>query len=326
MTNGRASLGPWTLGLCWPLGLGHFCCPAGTSACLWRGLALKCSLRAGHACREGAQAVVLNIHPTAIVDGCAELADGVEVGAYCIIKGKVAIGANTIVHEHSHVHGATIIGEGCKIGPAAFVGLEPQHLRFIADENDPTYLVIGNSVTIREGASIHRATHAGLEHATRLGNRVFAMGGAHVAHDCVIDDDAILANGALLGGHTHIGAKAFLGGGCALHQFTRIGRLAVIGGNEPIAKDVPPFGAVWERRLKGYNAVGCRRGIIAGGDRIHPLGLSVAALQSLHQRRGGRDTTRGGADRGSGRDSRVHRREQTRDPRHARRCASGCRR
>lgn len=227
-------------------------------------------LSAERVCREGAKAFVPNIHPTAIVDARAELADGVEIGAFCIIKGKVALGANTVVQEHSHVHGATIVGAGCRIGPAAYVGLEPQHLRFTPDANNPTYLVIGDDVVIREGASVHRATHPGVDHATRLGNRVFLMGGAHVAHDCIVEDDVILANGALLGGHIHVGSRAFLGGGCALHQFSRIGRLAVIGGNEPIAKDVPPFGAVWERRLKGYNAVGCRR-----------AGLSRSAISSI---------------------------------------------
>ncbi len=211
-----------------------------------------------------------NVHPTAIVDPLAQLADSARIGAYCIVKGNVTVGPETIILEHSHLHGPTIIGARCKIGPAAFVGLEPQHLRFTPDENHPTYVVIGDDVLIREGASVHRATHPGIDHATRLGNRVFVMGGVHIAHDCVIEDDAVFANAALLGGHCHIGARAFLGGGCTLHQFTRIGRLAMIGGNEPVAKDVPPFGAVWERRLKGYNAVGCRR-----------AGLSRAAIASI---------------------------------------------
>ena len=210
------------------------------------------------------------IHPTAIVDARAELADGAEIRAYCIIKGKVTLGANTVVQEHSHLHGATIIGAGCRIGPGAYVGLDPQHLRFIPDESNPTYLVIGDEVVIREGASVHRETHPGVDHATRLGNRIFLMGAAHVAHDCVVEDDVVLANAALLGGHAVVRTRAFLGGGCALHQFSHIGRLAVIGGNEAVAKDVPPFGAVWERRLKGYNAVGCRR-----------AGLSRSAISSI---------------------------------------------
>jgi UDP-N-acetylglucosamine acyltransferase len=224
---------------------------------------------------------VPNVHPTAIVDPRASIAGSAQVGAYSIIKGNVTLGPDTIVLEHSHVHGPAIIGARCKIGPAAFVGLEPQHLRFTPDENDPTYVVIGDDVTIREGASVHRATHPGIDHATRLGNRVFAMGAVHVAHDCVIDDDAILANGALLGGHCHIGARAFLGGGCTLHQFTRIGRLGMIGGNEAVAKDVPPFGAVWERRLKGYNAVGCRRAGLTRG----AIASIRAAYQLLHANR-----------------------------------------
>lgn len=222
-----------------------------------------------------------NIHPTAIVDLRAQFAGNVEIGAYCIIKGNVTIGANTIVQEHSHIHGPIVIGVGCQIGPAAFVGLAPQHLRFSPDEKNPTYTVVEDGAIIREGVSVHRATHPGLDHATRIGKRVFLMGQVHVGHDCVIEDDVILANAALLGGHCHIGSRAFLGGGCTLHQFTLVGRLAMIGGNEAVAKDIPPFGAVWERRLKGYNAVGCRR---AGLTR--PAISSIrAAYQLLHTHR-----------------------------------------
>jgi UDP-N-acetylglucosamine acyltransferase len=216
------------------------------------------------------------IHPTAIIDPQVQLADGVSVGAYSIIKGPVSIGAGSIIREHCVVEGATVVGRNCKIGPAAYVGMDPQHLRFIPDTSDPTYLVIGDNVTIRESARIHRSTKPGIEHATRLGENCFIMGAAHVGHDCVIEADVILADGVLLGGHCRIGQRTFMGGGCTIHQFVRIGRLCIIGGNEALTQDVPPFGAMRFGRLKGYNAIGCRR---AGIDR-----QTLASIRGVYHR------------------------------------------
>jgi len=215
------------------------------------------------------------IHPAAIIDPGVKLADDVCVGPYAIIRSGVEIGPGSVVLEHTVLNGPTIIGGNCRIGPAAYVGMDPQHLRYVHDPNNPTYLVIGDNVTIRESARIHRATHSGKDHATRIGNGCFLMGAIHVAHDCVLENDVIMADGALLGGHCHIGARAFLGGGCTLHQFVHIGRLVVIAGNEALSNDIPPFGAVRYGRLKGYNAVGCRR---AGMDR-----KTIAAIRSCYQ-------------------------------------------
>lgn len=200
-----------------------------------------------------------NIHPTAIIDPAAELADDVRVDAYAVIRGKISIGAGSVVREHTVIQGTTRIGRHCTLGPGAYIGLNPQHLKFRHSEQDPTWLIIGDEVVVREAATLHRAFNAGEERATRIGNRCFIMCGAHVAHDCVIGHDVTLANAVLLAGHCQIGDGVFLGGGAGLHQFVRVGRLALIGGNEPVTKDVPPFGAVFYRRLKGYNAVGCRR-------------------------------------------------------------------
>jgi UDP-N-acetylglucosamine acyltransferase len=216
------------------------------------------------------------VHPTAIVDPSAKLAEGVTVGAYAIIKGGVSIGPGSAILEHCVLEGPTVIGRGCRIGPGAYVGLGPQHLRFTPDEANPTYLVIGDNVTIREGSRIHRATHPGREHATRIGDNCYLMGATHVAHDCVLEDDVIMADAALLGGHCHIGARAFLGGGCTLHQFVQIGRLTIVGGNEGIGHSVPPFAAVRYGHLKGYNAVGCRR---AGMARE-----AIVAIRAAYQR------------------------------------------
>jgi len=218
------------------------------------------------------------IHPTAIVDSQAELAEDVTIGAYSIISGPVRIGARSIIHPHSHVQGKTVIGSGCVIGPTAFVGLPPQHLRA-----DPEIgqTIIGNRVIMRETVSVHRSTSAGDDHATRVGNDCFLMGGAHVAHDCVLGDGVIAANGALLGGHCHIARKVFLGGGCTIHQFVRIGRLAMVGGNEPSSQDIPPFACFRYGGLKGYNAIGCKRDGWSQ-ETIHAI---RAAYRCLHSQR-----------------------------------------
>ena len=205
-----------------------------------------------------------SIHPTAIVDERARLGEGVKIGPYTIIEGRVSIGDGTIIKSHSVLGGDTKIGRNCRIGPAAYVGLDPQHIRFKADELSPTFLIIGDNVTVREGARIHRAIHPGEDHATRIGDNCFIMGAVHIAHDCILERDVIMADAALLGGHCHVGRGAFLGGGCTVHQFVHIGRLAIIAGNEQLSHDVPPFGAVRYGRLKGYNAIGCKR---AGMDR-----------------------------------------------------------
>jgi UDP-N-acetylglucosamine acyltransferase len=219
-----------------------------------------------------------NIHPTALVDSKAELAEDVTIGAYSIIKGPVQIGAGSVVHEHSHIHGQTVIGQRCELGPTAFIGLKPQHLK--ADPNVGE-LVIGNDVTIRETTTVHRSIVAGREHATRIGDKCFIMGGVHIGHDCDLGQEVIIANGGLLGGHCQIGDKAFLGGGSALHQFVRVGRLAIIGGNEAVTQDVLPFAAIRDRGMRGYNAVGCRR----SGMNRETIQALRAVYRSLHSNR-----------------------------------------
>lgn len=224
------------------------------------------------------------IHPTAIIDPRAQLAPDVSVGAYSVIKGSVTVGAGTQVFEHSVLQGATVIGRNCKIGPGAYVGMDPQHLRFVADENAPSWLFVGDDVICREGTRIHRSTKPGREHATTIGDRCFLMGASHVGHDCVLAEDVVLADAVLLGGHCQIGPKSFMGGGATIHQFVKIGRLCIIAGNEGISNDVPPFGAVRYGRLKGYNAVGCRR---AGMSR-----QAIHAIRGVYRRlRSNRVTT-----------------------------------
>jgi UDP-N-acetylglucosamine acyltransferase len=216
------------------------------------------------------------IHPTAVVDPRAHLEDGVSIGAYSIIKGPVRIGPGTTVYEQTNIWGNTVIGRECQIGPAAFVGLPPQHLRADLESG---HCVIGDHVIIRETASVHRATHPGEEHATRIGNHCFIMGGVHVAHDCRLDERVTAANSALLGGHCQVGSGAFLGGGCTLHQFVRVGRLAIIAGNEAASQDIPPFATMRYGGLKAYNARGCQRAELPQPT-IHAIRMAYRCLHS----------------------------------------------
>lgn len=218
------------------------------------------------------------IHPTAIVDPKAELADDVEVGAFAIIKANVKIGPGTIVLDRTHIQGPTEIGQRCKLGPLAFIGLDPQHLRY---NGQATRLIIGDDVIIREMANIHRAYLSGPDDATRIGNRCFLMGSTHVGHDCRVGDDVILSGGAMLAGHCVVGDRVFVGGGAALHQFCRVGRLAIIAGKEACSRDIPPFAAARYGGLKAYNAIGCRRGGISQQS-IHAI---RAAYFCLHHNR-----------------------------------------
>lgn len=196
------------------------------------------------------------IHPTASIGSDVRLEAGVTIGPYCVVEGKVHIGARSAVLAHTVIRGTTLIGVDCRLGPHAAIGTDPQHHAYDGRE---THLVIGDNVVVREFATLHRATQTGLENATIVGHESLLMVGSHVAHDCRLGAQVTLANAVQLGGHVTVGDRAFIGGGTVIHQFVRIGRLAVVAGGEALAKDVLPFGAVFHGRHKGYNAVGCRR-------------------------------------------------------------------
>jgi UDP-N-acetylglucosamine acyltransferase len=218
------------------------------------------------------------IHPTAIVAPDVRLADDVEVGPYSILTGPLTIGAGTVILSHCVIGGPSVIGRDCRIGPAAYVGVPPQHIN--ADHSIGR-LIVGDRVTIRETATIHRSIAAGDELATKLGDDCFVMAAAHIGHNSRLGKSVIAAHGMMLGGHCLIGDNAFLGGGCAVHQFVRVGRLAIIGGNEKPTKDVPPFGAVRDGGLKGYNAIGCKR----SGMSRESIAAIRGAYHALHTNR-----------------------------------------
>lgn len=195
------------------------------------------------------------VHPTAIIDPTAQLGVGVEIAPFAVIGPEVQLGDRTYVGPHSVVEFATV-GEECRFLPHSFVGTEPQDLKY---KGEKTRVEIGVRTTVRECATIHRGTSAA--GITKVGSNCLVMAYAHVAHDCVLADNVIMANGATLAGHVEVNYGAFLGGLSAVHQFTRIGTGAMIGGGSMVAQDVIPFGLTHGNRAKimGLNVVGLRR-------------------------------------------------------------------
>jgi len=197
------------------------------------------------------------IHKTAMVDPAANLGDNVTVGPYSIVNKSVKIGDNTTIGAHCLIDEYTEIGSSCKIFTGAVVGSVPQDLKF---NGEVTNLVIGDNTIIREYVTINRATKNGGS-ITRVGSNVLLMAYAHVAHDCTVEDNAILANAVTLAGHVHICDHAIIGGLTPIHQFTRIGRFAFVGGASRVSQDILPFMRAAGSPLEviGLNSVGLQR-------------------------------------------------------------------
>lgn len=208
------------------------------------------------------------IHPTAIIDATAVLADDVEIGAYSVIGAGVEIGRGTRISPHVVIKGPTRIGEENEIYQFASIGDAPQDKKY-ADE--PTRLEIGNRNVIREFATLNRGTEHG-GGVTRIGDDNLLMAYIHVAHDCQLGDDIIMANAASLGGHVVLEDQVILGGFAIIHQFCRIGAHSFCGMGSAISKDVPPYVMVSGNPAKphGINAVGLKR-----------RGFSAEAIQNI---------------------------------------------
>ncbi len=177
------------------------------------------------------------IHPTAVIHPQAVLAEAVEVGPYCVIGADVSIGAGTVLHNHVTVQGPTRIGQRNAVYPYAVLGAEPQDLKYRGEASE---LIIGNGNTIREHTTIHRGTELG-GRRTVIGDACLIMVGCHIAHDCVIEDQAVLANGTMLGGHCLVEFGAVIGGGVGIHHFTTVSTLSFIAGMARVSRDVPPY-------------------------------------------------------------------------------------
>ena len=197
------------------------------------------------------------IHPAALVDPGAQLADDVEVGPWSIIEAGVSIGQGSVIGPHVVIRGNTSIGSGNRIFQFASIGEDPQDKKY---DGEQTQLVIGDGNTVREFATIHRGTvrDAGI---TRIGSRNLLMAYTHVAHDCVLADDIIMSNAASLAGHVHIGDHAILSGFALVHQFCSIGEHAFVGMGAHITRDVLPYTLVAGSppQPKGLNSEGLKR-------------------------------------------------------------------
>ena len=197
------------------------------------------------------------IHPTAIVDPGAQLGVDVQIGPHAYVAATARLGDGCILNPHAVVLGYTTLGARCKVHAGAVIWDLPQYLSF---KDEPSYVVVGDDCTFREGVTIHRGTKPGT--TTRIGSHVFMMANTHAAHNTEVGDRVIMANGALLGGYVTVGERCFLGGNAAVHQFCHIGRLAMVGALSFISKDLPPFCITLSSensRVGGLNLVGLRR-------------------------------------------------------------------
>ena len=231
------------------------------------------------------------IHETAVIDPGAELGAGVTVGPYTVIEGDVTIGDGCRIGPHAALLRYTTLGADCEVHAGAVLGDTPQDVAF---EETPSYVRIGDRCRIREGVTINRGTKPGT--ATVVGNDCFLMGNAHCAHNVVLGDRVILANGVLLAGYVSVGEHTFIGGNAGVHQFVSIGRLVMVGGAAGISRNVPSFCMVRPCALNtiaGLNVVGIRRSDLGEDERrqvkqafriVYRSGKTVPeALQALRE-------------------------------------------
>jgi len=197
------------------------------------------------------------IHPSAIVDPKAEIDRGVEIGPYSIIEKDVLIGEGTRIGPHVVIREGTTIGKRCQIFQFSSIGEAPQA---VAYKGEKTSLIIGDDNIIREFVTLHRGTVKG-GGKTVIGHRNFFMAYSHVAHDCQIGHQVVMANGATLAGHIVIEDYAVIGGLSAIHQFCRVGAHAFISGLTGVVLDIPPYmlAAGSRAKLFGLNTVGLKR-------------------------------------------------------------------
>ena len=179
----------------------------------------------------------MTIHTTAIIDPQAEIDSSVTIGPYTVIEGKVRIGAGTIIGPHVVIKSNTIIGNNNNFLQFSSIGEIPQDKKFHGEESE---LVIGDNNTIREYVTINRGTEDG-GGTTRIGDDNWLMAYIHIAHDCIVGNNTIFANGASLAGHAIVDDYAILGGFTLVHQFCHIGANAFCGMGMAISKDVPPY-------------------------------------------------------------------------------------
>ncbi|HCJ12193.1 MAG: acyl-[acyl-carrier-protein]--UDP-N-acetylglucosamine O-acyltransferase [Verrucomicrobia bacterium GWF2_51_19] len=196
------------------------------------------------------------IASTAIVSPRAEIGRNVSIGHYTVVDEGVVLEDGVCLAEHVVVRRGTHLKAHCKVDSFCVLGGLPQDLHF--DASKDTGLIVGENTVLREGVTLHRSTQEGSP--TEIGANGFLMGYSHVAHDCKLGHNVILANSALLGGHVKLADYVFIGGNTGIHQHIHVGESAIVSGSSAMSCHVPPFSMTAERnRLAGLNLVGLKR-------------------------------------------------------------------
>jgi len=196
------------------------------------------------------------LHPTAIISKKAKLGEGVSIGPFAVITDNVEIGAGSKIGAHCVIDGNTKIGSNCEIFTGAVIGSRPQDLKF---KGEKVFLEIGNDNIIREYCTLNPGTGEGGK--TSVGNGNLLMAYSHIAHDCRVGNECVIANSGTLAGHVTIEDKAVIGGLVAIHQFVHVGMLSIIGGCSKVVQDIPPYSTCdgHPTRVYGLNLIGLRR-------------------------------------------------------------------
>ncbi len=213
---------------------------------------------------------------TAQVDSNATVGPGTRVGEFCVIEADVVIGARCVLEPYVFVKRWTTMGDGNEISAGTVLGTDPLDKAFTGERS---YLTIGNGNKIREHYTISRGTQP--ESETRIGNDNYVMTSGHIAHNCVLGDNIVVASCALVAGYVEVEDQAFISGGVVIHQYSKIGRLAMIGGNTRVNRDVPPFFLCsgFDVEPEGLNVVGLRR----AGFSAHDIALLKQAYRLLYR-------------------------------------------
>ena len=210
------------------------------------------------------------IHPSAIVSPSARIGESCHIGPFSIVGDEVVLGTRVRLDSHVVIDGDTTVGDDTHIFPFASLGLAPQDLKYAGEK---TSTVIGKRNQIREFVTVHRGTSGG-GGVTRIGDDNLFMAQAHVAHDCQIGSEVIMANAATLAGHVEIADRANVGAYSGVHQYCRVGYEAFVGGYSVVVKDAPPFAIIQGNHAKcyGLNRVGMKR-----------RGYSKETIEKLHR-------------------------------------------
>ncbi len=204
---------------------------------------------------------MISIHPAAIVDSGAAIGDNVSVGPFSVIQADVVIGEGCQIGSHVLIHSGARLGKSCRVFKGAVLGTDPQDLKYAGEK---TTLEIGDETMIREFCTLNRGSSHRLK--TVVGSKTLLMAYVHIAHDCIIGNNVILANAVNMAGHVTIEDFVSVGGMTPIHQFVRIGKHSFIGGGLRVPKDVPPYILAADEPLtyEGINRVGLsRRGFSA---------------------------------------------------------------